>query len=92
MILKVIISDINTEVTDVYGEKKEVHRAQIHIGNKNKPVQLSKGDNGLWKAVGEKSDSIYEMDNVVKESIDDWSNGEEVEITDIVPRIPNQDA
>lgn len=86
---KAIINEINSLITDSNGEKTETHSAKMHIISKTIPVQLYKGNEGHWRAIREDGTTIYEMDNVDKESIDDWSNGEEVEITDIVPRFPN---
>ena len=86
---KAIINEINSLITDSNGEKTETHSAKMHIISKTIPVQLYKGNEGHWRAIREDGTTIYEMDNVDKESINDWVDGEIIEITQPVPYNPN---
>lgn len=86
---KAIVKDINTLTTNSSGVKTEIHSAEIHIISTTIPVQLYKGNEGKWRAIREDGTTIYEMDNVDKESINDWVDGEIVEITQPVPYNPN---
>lgn len=85
-----VVDKILIHGTYANGEKRETkYSADMYIDDKVIPVQLQKGYDGRWSAVSEENETVYRMENTIKESINDWRNGEEVEITDIVPRIPS---
>jgi len=86
---KAIINEISSIITDSNGVKTEIHSAEMHIISTTIPVQLYKGNEGKWRALREDGTTIYEMDYVDKESINDWVDGEIVEITQPVPYNPN---
>ncbi len=86
---KSIVKDIKTLKTDNNGVKTEVHNAEIHIISATIPVQLYKGNEGKWRALSKDGTTIFEMDDVDKKSINDWVDGEIVEITQPVPYNPN---
>lgn len=86
---KAIINEISSIITDSNGVKTEIHSAEMHIISVTIPIQLYKGDEGNWRAICKDGTTIFEMDNVDKKSINDWVDGEIVEITQPVPYNPN---
>ena len=72
----------------VKGEYFEVYSANMQLRNDNKNVRLRKASDGKWNSIDINDTTIYVLDADDKETIDDWRNGDEVEIENVIP--PNR--
>ena len=73
----------------VKGEYFEVYSANMQLRNDNKNVRLRKASDGKWNAIDINDLTIYILDANDKVSIDDWRDGDEVEIMDTILLNPN---
>lgn len=73
----------------VEGKLFETYSANMHLRNNIKKVQLRKASDGKWNAIDINDLTIYILDANDKVSIDDWRDGDEVEIVDTILRNPN---
>lgn len=73
----------------VEGKLLETYSANMHLKNNIKKVRLRKASDGKWNAIDINDLTIYILDANDKVSIDDWRDGDEVEIADTILRNPN---
>lgn len=84
-----VFDNITIQRGYVEGEYFEVYSANMQLNNEIRNVQLQRASNGKWCAIDRCDTTIYVLEADNKESINDWNNGEDVEITDRIPRNPN---
>ncbi len=73
----------------VEGKLLETYSANMLLRNNIKNVRLRKASDGKWNAIDINDLTIYILDANDKISIDDWRDGDEVEIADTILRNPN---